>query len=139
MRVERAILDTNVLISAALQSKGPSGACVDWARRNAVRLIFSVETWAEFVTRLHRSKFDRYLPPGARELLIAELDGVRESVTIQNLPMGCRDPDDDRILETAVAGGAQVIVTGDQDLLVTGEVGGVAILTPRGFLEAVGA
>ena len=45
-----------------------------------------------------------------------------------------RDPDDNRILEAAVAGAADYIVTGDQDLLVLGEFEGIAIVTPTRFL-----
>jgi predicted nucleic acid-binding protein len=45
-----------------------------------------------------------------------------------------RDPDDDRLIEAAQAGQADVIVTGDQDLLALGRVGQISILTPREFL-----
>lgn len=47
----------------------------------------------------------------------------------------CRDPDDDWVLATAVAGEAEVIVTGDADLLDLRTYRGIAILSPRGFLE----
>lgn len=47
----------------------------------------------------------------------------------------CRDPDDDWILATAVAGSADLIVTGDKDLLVLRRFQGIPIVTPRGFLE----
>ena len=47
----------------------------------------------------------------------------------------CRDPDDDRVLATAVAAGADCIVTGDRDLLVIERYEGIDILSPRQFLE----
>lgn len=47
----------------------------------------------------------------------------------------CRDVDDDVVLATAVAAGAAMIVTGDQDLLVIGQYAGVDILSPRDFLS----
>jgi len=50
-------------------------------------------------------------------------------------PAVCRDPDGDWVLATALAGEAEAIVTGDADLLVLGEHRGIAILSPRGFLE----
>lgn len=47
----------------------------------------------------------------------------------------CRDPDDDWVLATAVAGNADVIVTGDKDLLGLKRHQGIPIVNPRGFLE----
>jgi putative PIN family toxin of toxin-antitoxin system len=46
----------------------------------------------------------------------------------------CRDPNDDMILECAVAAGAQVIVSGDKDLLAMGSYRGIRIVTPAEFL-----
>jgi putative PIN family toxin of toxin-antitoxin system len=48
-----------------------------------------------------------------------------------------RDRDDLVILAGALSGGADVLVTGDKDLLVLGEVGALRILDPRGFWELV--
>jgi predicted nucleic acid-binding protein len=47
--------------------------------------------------------------------------------------MSCRDPDDLPVLGTAVAGGASVLVTGDEDLLTLHEFQGIVILSPREF------
>ena len=47
----------------------------------------------------------------------------------------CRDPDDDWVLATALAGQADAIVTGDADLLVLDVFQGIAILSPRQFIE----
>jgi predicted nucleic acid-binding protein len=46
-----------------------------------------------------------------------------------------RDADDDVVLATAVAAGASLIVTGDQDLLVIGRHNGIDIVSPRDFLK----
>ncbi len=43
----------------------------------------------------------------------------------------CRDPADDRVLECASAGGVELIVTGDEDLLCLGEYGGIRIVRVR--------
>ena len=47
----------------------------------------------------------------------------------------CRDPDDNPVLECALAGAAIAIVTGDRDLLDLHPYRGISILTPRQFLE----
>jgi putative PIN family toxin of toxin-antitoxin system len=49
----------------------------------------------------------------------------------------CRDPDDLAVLGTALAGGAECLITGDKDLLAIGEFKDVAILSPRAFHEHV--
>jgi uncharacterized protein len=46
-----------------------------------------------------------------------------------------RDRDDDRVLASAVAGQADIILTGDDGLLVLGEYKGIRILSPRQFVE----
>lgn len=47
----------------------------------------------------------------------------------------CRDPNDDHVLECAVKSGAQLLVTGDKDLLTVGTFQGIRILTPRDDLD----
>jgi putative PIN family toxin of toxin-antitoxin system len=49
----------------------------------------------------------------------------------------CRDPNDDMVLECAARSHADVIVSGDKDLLAVGEYEGIRILTPRAFLDEV--
>jgi putative PIN family toxin of toxin-antitoxin system len=55
-------------------------------------------------------------------------------VTISGFIRVCRDPNDDMVLECAVLAGAQVIVSGDKDLLVMGSFRGIRIVTPAEFL-----
>jgi putative PIN family toxin of toxin-antitoxin system len=50
----------------------------------------------------------------------------------------CRDPDDEKYLECAIAAGADYIITGDKDLLVLKEYGGVKIVNARSYLDIVG-
>jgi uncharacterized protein len=59
MKAERVVLDTDVLISAALSAVGKPYACLAWVLENAV-LVVSSELLSELETRLTRAKFDRY-------------------------------------------------------------------------------
>ena len=61
-------------------------------------------------------------------------DAIRVTIT-GSITGICRDPNDDFILECAVTGNADLIVTGDKDLLALGSFEGVAILTPREYLD----
>ena len=135
MKAERVVIDTNVLISAALLPHGTPRTVVNVVRsRNGV-LLFSDETFDELRHRLGRPKFDAYASRQGRALYVAQLQAVSEWISIAHAKLGCRDPDDDKLLETAVMGEADCLVTGDQDLLVLSPFQGVPIVTPAVFLD----
>jgi uncharacterized protein len=136
MRVKRAVLDTNVLISALLSSAGKPFACLSWVLDNAT-LLASRDLLLELDTRLARPKFEKYVNESRRSAFVADLRLVAVQVEVSGTLKACRDPDDDKLLEIAIIGKADCIVTGDQDLLVLDPFRGVRILTPAAFLEAV--
>jgi putative PIN family toxin of toxin-antitoxin system len=138
MRAERCVVDSNVLISALLQPSGGTGAALEHIRAAGGVLIFSDETFAELASRLTRPKFDRYVDQAIRRQFLSDLAAVAEWVAITGAVQACRDPDDDKVLETAINGEADCIVTGDADLLALDPFEGVTIITPRDFLGAVG-
>ena len=135
MTAERVVLDTNVVISAALQPHGPPRAVVDAMRATGTVLLFSDETLAELRTRLLHSKFDRYVSRTGRLVLLAQLEAVAEWVSIVGARMGCRDQSDDKLLETALMGQAGCLVTGDRDLLVMSPFQGIPIVSPAEYLD----
>ena len=98
-------------------------------------LLFSDDTFDELQTRLHLPKFDRYVSREGRALYLAQLEAVSEWVPIAGAKLGCRDPDDDKLLETALMGAADCLVTGDQDLLEMSAFQNIPILSPKGFLD----
>ena len=112
MRVERCVVDTNVLISALLQPSGRTAEILGAIRAAGGVLLFSDETFAELASRLLRPKFDRYVVLATRQRFLADLPGVAEWVTITGIVHVCRDPDDDKFLETAINGDADCLVTG---------------------------
>lgn len=59
---------------------------------------------------------------------------VAHPVEISQKIQVCRDPKDDKFLEVAVCGQADLIVTGDQDLLVLHPFQGIQIITPVSYL-----
>lgn len=135
MKAKRVVLDTNVLISAALRPKGTPRAVVNAVRAENGVLLFSDETFDELRSRLHRPKFDGYVDRGDRAVYLALLEPVSEWVSIAGVKLGCRDPDDDRLLETALMGEADCLVTGDRDLLEMFLFHDIPILTPEAFLN----
>jgi putative PIN family toxin of toxin-antitoxin system len=72
MKAERVVLDTNVLISAALSPLGKPFACLSWVLDHAA-LLTSRELLEELETRLARPKFDKYIDDARRRAFVAEL------------------------------------------------------------------
>ena len=138
MRADRVVLDTNVLISAALTRTGPPRRVVDMVRADNGVLLFSKETFAELRGRILGPKFDRYVGWESRAAFVALLAAVAEWVPIAGASFGCRDPTDDKILETALMGRAHHFVTGDGDLLAMSPFHGIPIIKPVRFLALHG-
>ena len=134
MKAERVVLDTNVLISAALRPHGPPREAVEAVREARGALLFSEQTFDELRSRFLRPKFDRYVGWQGRAVYLAQLQAVSEWVSIAGAKLGCRDPDDDKLLETALMGAADCLVTGDRDLLEMSPFRDIPIVTPAGFL-----
>lgn len=133
MKVERVIVDTNVLISFVLKPDGIAGQVVDWILENG-QLVFCIETFKELETRLWRPKFDRYLTLEERKLLLHDFEMSATWVTIANELRFSRDPDDDKFIETALVASAPILISGDNDLLDL-SIEALEIITPRQFYE----
>jgi len=82
-----------------------------------------------------RSKFDRYVSREARAIFLSQIGTVAELVPIIQLVRACRDPKDDKFLEVALNGRADVIITGDKDLLRMHPWRGIEILAPADYLR----
>ncbi|MGD0753075.1 MAG: putative toxin-antitoxin system toxin component, PIN family [Anaerolineales bacterium] len=129
----RAVFDTNVLVSA-LMFKQSTPARAFFAALQGGEVLLSASLANEISTILHRKKFNPYFSEEQREsFLIALVQSsklVEATVTIQ----ACRDPKDNMLLELAVSGKADVLITGDSDLLVLNPFKKIAILPPEEFL-----
>ena len=99
--------------------------------------LFSDATLAELAEVLARRKFDAYVDRNLRDRFLASILACSERVDVRESINVCRDPKDDRILEVAVTGGADYLITGDQDLLMLENFRGIPILTPAAFLLRV--
>jgi putative PIN family toxin of toxin-antitoxin system len=131
----RCVVDTNVHISALLSAGSTSNRTIDTVLQHGV-LLSSAETFAELEVSLHRSKFDSYLREDDREQYLALIQGASEFVEVTEHIEACRDPDDDKFLELAISGNADVIISGDDDLKVLHPFQAIPILSPDEFLES---
>ena len=134
MRHDRVVLDTNVLISGLLSTTSTPARAIEHAISGG-QLLASTDTLREVMTKLRASKFDRYVPRDRREALLLRLAPLIEIIEVVQRIQASRDPDDDKFLEVAVNGSADVIVSGDGDLLDLNPFRGIAILTPAAYLQ----
>ena len=130
---ERVVIDTNVFVSGLLSAGSPPARCIE-AVVSTAQLVASHATLHELMHQLLAPKFDRYVARARREGLLARLAPLVEIVEVVQQVRACRDPKDDQFLEAAVNGRADVIITGDKDLLELDSFRGVAIVTPAAYL-----
>ncbi len=130
----RFVFDTNVVISALLLKPSVARQAFDKAVQ-AGKLLVSRATIEELNDVLRRKGFERYVTEEERMEFLGAF--VRDGILIEIVErvLACRDPKDDRFLELAVNGKATCIVSGDEDLLILHPFRGIAIMTPRQFLE----
>ena len=131
---ERIVADTNLLVSRLLLPQSLPAKAV----RKAVdegQLLVSDATLGELADVLSRAKFDPYVSLEDRQDFIRVLNRVAERVIVPAPLKACRDPKDDKFLEVALNGEANLILTGDRDLLTLHPFRGVDILSPREYIE----
>ena len=133
MTRERIVIDTNVLISGLFSTTSTPAKAVEKAATKA-QLVATMETLRELIEKLHSAKFDRYVRRERRDALLERFASLVEIIDVLQSIRASRDPKDDKFLEAAVNGRADVIVTGDKDLLDLNPFRGIAILTPADYL-----
>jgi uncharacterized protein len=131
----RVVVDTNIFISAALKENSSPGVALQRVEQSG-GLLKSVATEQELLETLARRRFVPLIAASFREW-VAELLAAAELVTIVERIAACRDPKDDKFLELAVNGQADLIVSGDSDLLVLNPFRDIPICTPATFVQGV--
>ena len=128
----RLVLDTNTAVSGLIWG-GVPGRPLDAAAAGTAQIISSVPLLEELHDVLFRKKFAAQLAEqaaDAADLFEGYAALVQLVVPAVIGPVILADPDDDIVLATAVACGADLIVSGDAHLLGIGEFQGIPVLTP---------
>lgn len=130
----RAVLDTNVYVSSIFW-KGSPHRTVLLALRGAFEALTSPEILTELRVVLKRD-FDQPddLIRRQIDLILAYASLVIPTTDIDVLQ---EDPDDNKVLECAVDGDADYVVTGDGHLLDLGSFEGIRMVKPRAFLDVL--
>ena len=133
----RVVVDTNVLVRALIKPHGTVGPVLLRLRHGDYTLLYAQSLLEELVDVINRPRIrDKYkLTDEDIETVVSLILLRGEAVTPVERITACRDPKDDKFLEVAVAGKADVIVSGDRDMLVLEQVGDIPILPPSALLE----
>ena len=132
-KVKRIILDTNLWISflitkdfSKLDELIFTGKC---------RLIFSQELLEEFLEVTKRPKFRRFFTTSDIEEILETIDEYADFIEVKSKVRICRDPKDNFLLSLAKDGNADILLTGDKDLLELSQFESTKILAIANFLK----
>jgi putative PIN family toxin of toxin-antitoxin system len=138
----RVVLDTNTLVSALLSPHGPPRQLLDAARHHAFELCTSPVLMAELLDVVSREKFaSRFSKAGLMPLgIISEIRRLASLAVPDSVPrVIADDADDDHVLACALAGKADLIVSGDKHLLgLGGEYQWISIVPPAQAVRILG-
>lgn len=131
----KIVLDTNLLVSGIFWSGAPLKILEHW-RKEKLQVLATENILDEYLRVIEKisvkaGRPDLFLAWSALLPMKLDLILVKKSFKL------CRDPDDDKFIDCAVAGKAEYIVSGDDDLLSLKKVMQIEIATARDFLKVV--
>lgn len=132
----RVVLDTNVLVSGLLSPHGVPSTVVDLVGSGAQCVCFDGRILAEYRDVLTRPRLA--LPLESVETVLTRL--VTSGIRLMASPLSTKlpDPDDQAFLEVAVAASADYLITGNRRHFPSELCQGIAVVSPREFLDAIG-
>ena len=129
------VFDASSFVSAALKPDGIPERALLLAIDHPNRLVLSQAVEDEYREVIFRRKFDRFVSQERRQRILDIAVFAAERVEPTERARECRDPKDDKYLELAAAGRADVIVSSDaRHLLSMHPWRGISILAPAAFL-----
>ncbi len=131
------VVDNNVIISAAMFWTSVPAQALRKARKNEFKIIASQFTLSELSETLLNTKFDKYVTIPKRIEFLKTYKNELQIIPITESINVCRDPKDDMFLELAVSGNANLIISGDKDLIELNPFRGIQIISPKEFIEQI--
>ena len=131
----RLVLDTTTLISALGWKDGNPRKVFELCLDAKCCLIESPDLIKEFISVISRPKFNFISKEEKNEFIVSLLQICNLVEHKKKLDIVKEDPKDNIVLEAALEGKAEFIITGDNHLLKLKEFKGIKIITPKDFLE----
>jgi len=137
----RVVVESNVLVRALIMPYGTVGPVLLRLRHGDYTLLYAQSLLEELLDVLNQPRIRHKYGLTEEDIqTVVSLILLRgEAMTPEQRISACRDPKDDKFLEVAVAGKADVIVSGDEDLLALHPFAGIPILPPADFLRMLDA
>jgi putative PIN family toxin of toxin-antitoxin system len=132
----KAVLDTNVIVSALLADGGREALILDLAFSARYTLVVSDALLEEYEEVLRRPRFR--LDPRRIKAAMREIRSASLHVDPQTKVRAARDPDDNKVLECALAAEADYVVTGNTRHFPS-QFQGIRIIPPRRFMVLLAA
>jgi len=133
----RAVVDTNILISGVIKPEGATGEILRRLRDGEFALPYTEPLLVELAEVINRPRIRQKYRLGSEDI-----ETVLALILLRGEPIDptrrveiCRDPKDNMILEATAAGQADMISSGDVDLLSLREFEGMPIISPAEFLQ----
>ncbi len=136
MQKTKIVIDTNIFISTFLGSKNAK-FLIKEVITGEFDLVMGTEQLNELENVLKRPKFSKYISQGEVEEFMANLSLIVTIPAIYDKIDDCRDKKDNMILDEAVYGNAQYIITGDEDLLILNPYRWIRIMKLKDFIKEV--
>jgi putative PIN family toxin of toxin-antitoxin system len=129
----RLVIDTNVFVSALISTRSIPALLLDEAGKK-YSLFISKQILSEVEDVISREKFGftKQKISSALEAILSFSEIIDPEIKVDVIKS---DPDDNKILECAIACGASYIVSGDSHLLELREYGSIKIINPKTALE----
>ena len=136
----KVVIDTNVLVSAFLSPRGVPARIFKRLEQEAFELLLSEQILHEYAVALRYERVKK-VHKLTDEQIVRLLEDLRTSATIikptRSLTVVAADPDDNKLFECALAGGAQFIVSGDAKVQAVKHYQGIEVLSPTLFLALI--
>jgi len=131
---KKIVIDTNVLVSALLNSNSNEGKVYYHIIENE-KVVLSQDLFNEYTRTISKTKFKKYFDIEEISEALALLLEVGKIIKTKSKIFDCRDAKDNKLLELAVDSKANYIISGDDDLLSLNPYKKIKIITARQFME----
>lgn len=134
----KVVLDTNVIISAALSSDGNPGIIFEMLISGMIKNFTTQEIIDEVREVLERPRISELLLLKDKEFILSTYETLSEKIEPSiTLNLVQSDPDDNKFIDCAVNAAVNYLISGDSHLLKLNDVQGIKIVSPTEFIQVM--